>query len=212
MIKYLFILILSFFLVACGAEKPVETGTTIKSPSEEVITPSKPSISLSHFFMPDNSVAHFKGEGNEYATYSLTTLYPFENYVITFENNGGTVVQRIYNIQDNKISLIAENEEAYEPRPHSLAELQAMQEIEVYLATPFEVGTEFNDWKITSTTEILETDLQTFDHVIVIEKTNEDDSIMRKYFTKNFGEIKREFIMQEGDEQFIVSSVIESVE
>ncbi|MDI2588957.1 hypothetical protein OR571_18120 [Psychrobacillus sp. NEAU-3TGS] len=212
MIKLLFLLIPTLFLIACGDEKPVDTETTTKPPSEEVVTPSESPISLSHFFMPDNSVAQFKGEGNEYATYSLTTLYPFENYVITYEDNGGTVVQRIFNVQENKISLIAENGEAYEPTTHSLAELQAMQEIEVYLATPIEVGATFNDWKITSTTETLETDLQTFDHVIVIEKTNEDNSITRKYFAKNFGEIKREFFMQEGDEQYIVSSVIESME
>lgn len=212
MIKYLFILIPSLLLVACGTEKPVETETTTTSPSEEVDTPSEPSISLSHFFMPDNSVAQFKGEGNEYASYSLTTYYPYENYVITYEDNGGTVVQRIYNIQKNKIILIAKNEEAYEHTIPSLAELQAMQEIEEYLATPFEVGAVFNDWKITSITEKLETNLQTFNQVIVMEKANEDGSIMRKYFAENFGEIKREFIMQEGDEQTIVSSVIESVQ
>lgn len=212
MIKYLFILISTLLLVACGTEKPVETETTTKSPSEEVVTPSEQSISLSHFFMPDNSVAQFKGEGNEYASYSLRTHYPYENYVITYEDNGGTVAQRIYNIQDNKISLIAQNGEVYEPTTPSLQELQAMQEIEVYLATPFEVGAEFSEWKITSTTDTLETALQTFDHVIVMEKTNEDGSIMRKYFTENFGEIKREFIMQEGDDQSIVSSVIESIQ
>ncbi|GGA27213.1 hypothetical protein [Psychrobacillus lasiicapitis] len=212
MIKHLFFLIPTLFLIACGAEKPEDTETTSKTPSEEAVPPSESSLSLSHFFMPDNSVAHFKGEGNEYASYTLTTLYPFENFVTTYEDNGGTVMQRIYHITDDKISLIAENGEAYEPTTHSLAELQAKQEIEVYLASPLEVGATFNGWKITSVSETLETDSQTFDHVIVIEKTNEDSSITRKYFAKNFGEIKREFIMQEGDEQFIVSSVFESME
>ncbi|MFJ5769771.1 hypothetical protein [Psychrobacillus sp. NPDC093180] len=212
MIKHLFFLIPTLFLVACGDQKPANTETPTKKPLEEAVSPSESSLSLSHFFMPDNSVAHYKGEGNEYASYSLTTLYPFENYVTTYEDNGGTVVQRIYHVQDDKISLIAENGEAYEPTTHSLAELQAMQEIEVYFASPIKVGATFNGWKITSTTEKLKTDLQTFDDVIVIEKTNEDYSITRKYFAKNFGEIKREFIMQEGDEQFIVTSVLESID
>lgn len=212
MIKHLFFLVPILFLVACVTDNPVDTETTTNSPSEEVVTPSNPSIKLSHFFMPDNTIAQFKGEGNEYASYSLTTLFPYENYVTTYEDNGGTVVQRIYNIQDNKISLIVEIGEAYNPTIPSITELQAMQEIEVYLATPLEVGATFNDWKITSTTDTLETALQTFYQVIVMEKKNEDGSTMRKYFKENFGEIKREFIIQEGDEQFIVSSVIESVE
>ncbi|SES10102.1 hypothetical protein [Psychrobacillus sp. OK032] len=212
MIKHLFFLIPILFLVACGNEKPVDTETTSKTPSEEVGTTSEPSINLSHFFMPDNSVAQFKGEGNEYASYTLTTRYPYENYVITYEDNGGTVVQRIYNIQNNKVSLIAEYGEAYEPTTYSLEELQTMQEVEVYLATPLEVGATFNDWKITSTTDSLITSLQTFNDVIVMEKRNEDGSTIRKYFKENFGEIKREFILQEGDEQFIVRSVIENLE
>lgn len=212
MIKHLFFLIPTLFLVACRMEEAADTETPTKSSSEEVATPTESPLSLSYFFMPDNSVAHFRGEGNEYASYSLTTLYPHENYVTTYEDNDGTVMQRIYHIQDDKISIIAENGEAYEPTTHSLAELQAMQEIEVYFASPIEVGATFNRWKITSTTETLKTDLQTFDDVIVIEKTNEDHSITRKYFAKNFGEIKREFIMQEGDEQFIVTSVLESID
>ena len=78
-------------------------------------------------------------------------------------------------------------------------------------SAPLEVGTEFNGWEVTSTTDTLETDLQTFENVMVIEKTEAQGNITRKYFVKDFGEIKREFIINDTETEMIVSSTIEKL-
>ncbi|WP_144509733.1 hypothetical protein [Bacillus sp. FJAT-22090] len=206
--KYLFVFIPTLFLIACGTDLNKEQGSSTDSTSETDV-PSK--IPLTELFLPDKSIATFKGDGNEYASFTLTTKYLYDVYVATYEDNGGTIVQKIYYISDDKISLLANNAEAYDVGLPSLSELQSMQEIDVYMVSPLSVGTQFNGWKITSTTETVETDLQTFEDVITIEKVDEQGSKTRKYFAKNYGEIKREYIMPEGDEPFIVTSTIESI-
>lgn len=210
--KYLLMFIPTLFLIACGAEEPNVIEPTTSSPTENTQTPAETNVSLSDYFMPNNSIAQFKGEGNEFASYTLTTKHLYDNYIATYEDNGGTVMERIYHIQPDKISLIAENGEAYEASAPALSELESMQELEVYLATPLEEGMEFNGWKIISTNESVKTDVQTFENVIMLERIDEQGATSRKYFVQNFGEIKREFIMQEGDEPFIVTSTLEKIQ
>ena len=76
---------------------------------------------------------------------------------------------------------------------------------------PFEVGATFNDWTIVETDATIETPYQNFEHVLVIEMKDKDFT-NRKYFAKNFGEIKRESVMIiEDEEDFVVTSTLESV-
>lgn len=217
--KKLAILVFPIFLLfGCGADPSIDNDT-VKEPIEgetPTSTTEKPEpiptqTNLNQFFLTDGSSAQFLGDGNEYASYSLKTQWMNENYVATYEDNGGTVMQRIYRISTDKISLLAENGEAYEAQMPSIEELDAMPEIGVYLSTPLEVGTEFNDWIITSTSETVETPLQMFTDVIVLEKKEEQGNVNRKYFAKEFGEIKREFIMYEGEQETIISSTIEKL-
>lgn len=206
--KYLLVFIPTIFLFACGtvlnSEKNPDSSSTDDVNSEDRKT-------FFELFLKDKSIAKFKGEGNEFATFSLTTHYLYDDFVVTYEDNGGTVVQKIYRIHEDKISLIANRPEAYDREPPTLSELNSMQEIEVYMASPLEVGTEFDGWKITSTTDTVETELRTFDHVIVIGKKDIQGASIKKYFVKNYGEIKREYILQDGDELFKVTSTIESI-
>lgn len=209
--KYLLMIIPTLFLIACNAEEQSVSEPSTSPPTDNTTSPAETKMSLSDYFMPNDSIAQFTGEGNEFATYTLTTKHLYDNYVATYEDNGGTVVERIYHIQPDKLSLIAENGEAYNPKVPTLTELEGMQELEVYLTAPLKVSTEFNGWKVISTNETLKTDFQTFEDVIMIEKTDEQGAISRKYFAKNFGEIKREFTMHEKDEAFTVTSTLEKV-
>lgn len=169
-------------------------------------------INLHEFFMPNQSEALFEGYGNEYATYTLTTQHLYENYVGTFEDNGGTVMQRIYRIEDERIVKIYEQAEAYDADFPALSELEALPEMETYLALPFEEGNEFNGWTIVAVGQTVETPFQTFEDVIVLTQEGADQSIVEKYFVKGYGEVKRVFKMsEEENEEFEVTSTLAEV-
>ncbi|TQR20669.1 hypothetical protein [Psychrobacillus vulpis] len=212
--KLMLLLIPILFLFAC--EQNQTNSTKPETAPEDEQTPiavkeqSTPDITRSTFFMGDKSSAQFKGEGNEYASYTLKTDYLYDHYVSTYEDNGGTVMQRIYRISNDKITIVLEVAEAYETNNPTLEELDAMPDLKIYLAGPFDVGTKFDGWKIISTSDTLATATQNFQDVIVIEKI-EKESKIRKYFAKDFGEIKREFIMNTNGEENIISSTFEKI-
>ncbi|WP_313890776.1 hypothetical protein [Psychrobacillus sp.] len=211
--KLVLLLIPILILFACTNEQPIsnDAASNKDEPTVSEGLPLEKANDLRQFFMADQASANFIGEGNEYASYTLKTVHLSDNYVVTYENNGGTVLQRIYKITDEKVSILAENEEAYDEKTPTLEELNTMQEKKIYLVAPLTVGSEFGGWKVTSTTETIKTNVQTFTDVIVIEKIDEQNTIVRKYFAKDFGEIKREFIMNIEGEETIISSTIDQI-
>lgn len=211
--KLVLLLIPILVLFACTNEQPIVKDTTHNEDKSTVSEglPLETANDLGQFFMADQTSANFIGQGNEYASYTLKTIHLSDDYVVTYENNGGTVLQRIYKITDEKVSILAENEEAYDEKTPTLEELNTMQEKKVYLVAPLTVGSEFDGWKVTSTNETVQTNVQTFTDVIVMEKIDEQNTIVRKYFAKDFGEIKREFIMNMEGEETIISSTIDQI-
>lgn len=207
--KLMVMLIPIIFLISCTNEQSSEPDEPSKAQPDIVI---EEEINIKQYFLEDNSTAKFKGIGNEYAAYTLKTQHLHDNYIATYEDNGGTVMRRYYKISPTQITLINEQGEAYEEANPSLQELEEMEDISVYLKLPLEVGTEFDGWQITSTTTTVESDLQTFENVIVLEKIDEQGNQMRKYFAENFGEIKREFSSNTEEEPFIVTSIIEHLD
>lgn len=171
-------------------------------------------VDFSSFFKPNQSTAYFLGEGNEFATLNVKTVWLSEKYVANMEDNGGITLLRVFRISDDKIEIILEevieglrNEITYP----DVSTLEAMQPIETYLAGPIEVGTQFGKWKIVKVDETLETPYKTFEHVFVIEEKG-DNFTNRKYFVTGYGEIKRESIMEiDQKEEFIVTSTLEKI-
>ena len=189
-------------------EEPEDTDTTVEEPDEQ--EPDKKS--LSDLFMSDGTIAKYAGEGNEYASYRSRTQWHNDNTVSIFEENCGTTMLRTYRIKNDAIVLIKEQGEYYEEFNPSDEELDSLSPLSTYLQLPLEVGATFNNWEIISVNKEVETPYQTFTDVIVMEKTEDSGSINRKYIAENYGEIKREFISIEGDQEYIVTSTLESVE
>ncbi len=213
-------ILLLLLLAACSQQaiddpspQPEPTPTEEQPSTEEPTETTETAIELHDYFMPNQSTASFLGEGNEYATYTLSTQHLYENYIGTLEDNGGTVMQRIYRVEEARIVKIFEQAEAYDADFPALSELESMPELEIYLALPFEVGHEFNGWTITETEATLETPYENFSDVLVMEQEGSDGSVTQKYFAKGFGEVKRVFQMPGGEgEQFEVTSTLQSVE
>lgn len=212
--------IISLFAVALLVGCTDQSSTT-PQPNDPPSTETEPEIEepqemgpdLHAYFMPNQSIARFEGMGNEYATYTLETQYLYDDYIGTLEDNSGTVVQRIYRVEENRIVKIFEEAEAYEADFPPFNELESMPELETYLSLPLEEGTTFGGWTIEQVDGTLETPFQTFTDVIMLSQEGEDQSVIEKYFVEGFGEVKRVFRMPGGEgEEFEVTSTLQSVD
>ncbi|OKL37891.1 hypothetical protein BLL40_00205 [Domibacillus mangrovi] len=174
---------------------------------EEVAdVPSK--VDLSSYFLKDGQIAHFVGEGNEFASYKARTVWHDDRHVSVYEDNGGTVMARTFRVEDERIVVVREEGEQYENYVPSDGELESLKPLYTYLQLPLKAGQSFDGWTVTDDSSSVETPLQTFDHAVVLEKIGEDGATVRSYFVDGFGEVKREFVM----DNFIVSSMIERIE
>lgn len=218
---------LSFLLVlgACGDEEPnmPEVGTPeteteipeeIEKPVEETENDGEEAeeSSLSAYFMENGTTAHFKGEGNEFAELDIRTNYLEDNYVAVYEDNGGTTMLRVYRLTDERIELVEEQPEFYEEYTATAEELDALEPISTYLEIPIELGDRVKDMEVMELDATVETPYETFENAVVLEQESEDGSLNRSYLVEGYGEVKREFIMEEGEEAFTVTSSLETIE
>lgn len=169
----------------------------------------KTDVSLLDYFLPDGSSAHYKGDGNEFAELDITVDSPAEDYVVVYENNGGSFIQKVYKLEGDEIQILQEEPVEIKAEVTNEEELQAMQPIGIYLKGPIEKGTVFEDWEITEIDASVETPYQKFDDAVVLEQKGED-FINRKYLVKGYGEVKRESIMTT-EKDFVVTSSLETV-
>ncbi len=231
--KYIYLCglsIISLFLIACADQNVKSDDTSIRdgtnNTSEETAaknqggeqgtnegTPHQnddTTTPLRDFFLKDGSKAHFKGEGNEFAGFTMEIAQPYENYFIVYENNGGVFLRRIFSLTDKQIYIMDESTVEYKDEFPSLEKLETLSPTGIYLQKPFEVGATFDGWTITKTDEVVETPFRTFENAMVIEKKDEH-TIHRKYFVQEFGEVKREMIQTTEGKKLKVTSELESV-
>lgn len=173
--------------------------------------PSESKWDLRHFFLEDGQVATFIGEGNEYASLKMTTQWLNDRFVNVYTDNGGTVMLRTYRIDDDRIVLVQEKPEAYEMETPTEEELLQMPVISTYLQFPLEKGVTFEDWTVIEVGATLETPLQTFNDVYVLEQKS-GDWTNRNYYVERYGLIRTEHISIIGEEEYVVTSTIASIQ
>lgn len=222
--------VLTLFLTACADQKVKTEKTSIKEgtniTSEETAkknlggeqgtnegTPHQNDdvvMPMRDFFLEDGTKAHFKGEGNEFAGFTMEIAQPYENYFIVYENNGGIFLRRIFSVTDQQIYILDETTVDYKDEFPSLDDLKGMTPTGIYLQKPLKVGATFDLWTVVKIGETVETPFRTFTDAIVIEKKDQY-AVNRKYFVQGFGEVKREAIQTAEGKEFIVTSELESV-
>ncbi|TWT27896.1 hypothetical protein [Planomicrobium sp. CPCC 101110] len=163
------------------------------------------------YFMKDGTTAHFEGKGNEYADLTIRTEYLKENHVALYEDNGGTVVLRVYRLSKNRVELVKQEAEFYKEYKPTVKQLRALKPISVYLKFPMKKGDKVDGRKIVSTQATVSTPYKKFKKAVVFESKSEDGAVYRTYFVKGFGEVKREFILKEGKNTYKVTSSLESI-
>lgn len=212
-------------LGACGDDEPnmpeVGTPETETEIPEEVQKPVEESendseegeeSSLSAYFMENGTTAHFKGEGHGFAELDIRTDYLEEAYVAVYEDNGGTTILRVYRLTDDRIELVEEQPEFYEEYTAAAEELNALEPISTYLEIPIELGDRVKDMEVVELDATVETPYEMFENALVAEQESEGGGLNRLYLVEGYGEVKREFIMEEGEETFTVTSSLETIE
>ncbi|HYK73028.1 MAG TPA: hypothetical protein VEV44_07835 [Pseudoneobacillus sp.] len=194
MLKWFSLLITCFLLIGCEAKM---------NPPQKNPQPSPPAVvdeqnkTLRVFFPHAPVEKMYLGVGNEFAQYTEKFYENEGPYFPAVMDNGGNRFFRIYKITDNEISLVYEQPDFFEeeiPAPSSLENRFLVQPL---LRLPLEVGEKVGQWKIASVTEKLSLPIGDFSDVVVIQKANEDGSIIRQYWAKNYGKIKDEFLLKD---------------
>lgn len=220
-------LALALLLVGCGGDEPAEPAVQLPPGSDTNVTEDDPDeveqaeepeessgseVDPLAFFMADGSTAQFEGVGIEFATFTIKTDYLEGDYVALHEDNGGTVVLKVYRLADDRVELVKEEPEFYDEYNPSIEELEELEAISTYLEFPLEEGDTLDDRTVVETGATIETPYETFGDAIVLESGSSENTINRWYFVEGYGEVKREYIAQEEGEEFSVTSSLKSIE
>lgn len=204
-------LCLLILLFGCQSE---DQGTKPEQEKEETATEEAEKqkvVDLKKFLKPDNTVANFLGDGNEFSSYTEKTTWLNDEFVGTIVDNGGVSLMTIYKITKNQIEIVFKEPIDLDTPFPKIEELEVLEPIETYLATPIEEGTSFGQWKIVETNATIETPYKTFEKAIILEEKGEN-YVNRKYFVEGLGEIKTESIMDtDQGETYTVTSALQSI-
>lgn len=186
------------FLTGCG-ENDEKEAKGEESQSKDLFTDS---LKISAYF-PLNQGMEFiyTGEGNELAPFTRKILHVQDNYLQLTDNNGGTIVVSIYEINEEMVSKLYTEEEFYsEENIISQVEKEKDSE-EVILRIPLRDG---NSWEtigekreIVGVNQVLEIPAGIFQGVVKVKITYKDsEATGYEYFAPNIGLIKREYITE----------------
>lgn len=160
-----------------GAETETADETTAGSPAgaetETAAETGAPApVSAVNFLPMRNDVLYeYRGEGNEFASYTMTTEYYSEGMFQQRINNGGTEIVRVFRAGDGKITELMSKGEIYY-RENYLGSAFDPAEEKIILMEPIEAGTSWtlpdgSVKTITNTAYILFTQSGTYDAVEV---------------------------------------------
>lgn len=145
-----------------------------------------------YFPMLENVRYVYEGKGNEYATYETYTEYTFGDKMQQRVENGGTVVNQVYQVTEEKVTrLLARGETYYRENMLEKGDME-----EVLLMEPLEVGTTWSlkdgrERTITSLDSKVETPSGSYKAIEVI--TESKDSTTTDYYAKGVGLVKSVF-------------------
>lgn len=171
--------------------------------------PEKPGGKIEDFFPIVKDVKYvYEGTGNEFAGYTVYPDYTSEDRVQQRVDNGGTVLARVYEIKDGKLTVVLSKGEVYY-RENMLQKTDGSDE--VMLMEPLEKGTSWtlkdgSERTITGTDTEVTTPYGTFPCIEVTTEGGDGTTI--HYYAKEIGLI--ETIFRTGDTE--VTSALKSVE
>lgn len=164
-----------------------------------------PELSIEDYYPLNNNAKYdYEGTGNEYASYEVFVEYTSANKIQQRVDNGGTVMARVLELKDGKLTRLLSKGETYY-RENLLDRKDGAEEI--ILMEPLQKGTTWTlaDGRVRSITSIstqVTTPLGTYDAIEVV--TEGPNGNVTDYYAKNIGLVKSIFA-SEGVE--VVSSL-----
>ena len=174
------VLLLSVSVLGCAGE-----GTAPQKADE---------ASLKDFFpLTVGSSWQYKGEGNEYASFTRKVLFAEGDKVQIAEDNGGTVSASVFRTAEDAITCVFSRGEEYDG-VNLLKE--ESNENYVVLKAPLKAGTKWEAQgevrEIVDTNAVVDTPAGKFEDCIKVSIKLEH-STMNEYFRAGIGMVKREF-------------------
>jgi len=154
----------------------------------------KEELKVSDYFpIDDNLYWEYEGVGNEFAGGRVDTEFIEGNKVQLAQNNGGTVVAKVFEVTDEGVKLLNSFEESY----FRINYLGAEPSSEKYLLkAPLKEKNSWQEegttWTIESLSEKVEVPAGEFTCIKVVGKSGE--SVVERYFAKGVGLVKQKFI------------------
>lgn len=219
---FIFIICIGLFLIILSGcsnkneEQPTENPENETNDQEEEQENTSGNelddLPLSTFLPKDGIVASFKGEGNEFAELNLTVHHLDDKHVVIDEDNGGSLVRRVFKVEENRIVIISEQIIDHDdplPTIESLAGLTAQY---IFIEKPIKEGQSFGGWTIAEVNSKVETPYETFDNAIKLEMIDHGFRNIT-YIVPEYGEVLRESIMENEDgSDFTITSSLEKIE
>lgn len=147
-----------------------------------------------YFPLTKGSTWQYKGEGNEYASFTREVLFVEGDKAQIKEDTGGTVSAAVFKTTEKEITRIFFRGEEYEETNFLNEE---PNDNLVILKTPLEVGIKWEEpngvREIVEVDAAVDTPAGRFENCIKI-KIQGQDSTMFEYFKDEIGMVKREFI------------------
>lgn len=132
----------------------------------------------------------------EYASFKRQVLFTRDNLAQISEDNGGTVIARIFQVNNDSIKSIYFKGESYNPVNLLTSNFVSNDDSRI-LVTPIKVRTTWTDnnskKEIIAVNAIVETPAGKFEGCLKIKITNQND-IIYQYYKQGIGMVKQEFI------------------
>lgn len=206
--------LISFFLslvLLSGCVTKSSDNSGINGNSDQK-TPSSPVLNIEDYYPIKENVKYvYEGSGNEYASYDVYVDYTSGNKVQQRVNNGGTVMARVIELKDGKLTRLLSRGEAYY-RENLLNEKSGDEEI--LLMEPLKKGTTWTlkDSRIRTITNIsadVTTPSGKYKAIEVVTEGSNGKTI--DYYAKNVGLVKSVFASGNAEITSSLSKIEENV-
>lgn len=207
-----FVLLLTFLFGCTSFINHKNSGNNSNTNNSITQDPTPQLLKIEDYYPIKENIKYvYDGKGNEYASYSVYIDYTSEDKVQQRVDNGGTIMAKIVELKNGKITRLLSRGEAY--YRENLLETKGNEE-EVLLMEPLIKGT---TWKlqdsrirtITGTSVDITTPSGNYKAIEVVTEGSNDKTI--DYYAKNVGLVKSVFISGETEITSSLSKIEENV-